>query len=284
MARRGALLVPLTALAVTTGLALAGGDDAPIRVDPLADVALESRLGELPQREIARVGIAEDRAITRLLRRNGWVSHGGGHRRMIALTFDDGPSPDTPAVLRVLTAHHAPATFFIVGNMARNRLGTLAATARGGFVIADHTVNHPFLAGRRARDQRGEIAGVSRLITRHGLDRPRLFRPPYGSFDRTTRQVLRSARMLMVLWSVDPGDYLRPGAKQIAERVLSAAKPGAIVLMHDGGGAREQTVAALPRIINGLRRRGYSLVTVPALLRYDPAPRRQPRLPRPGPG
>jgi peptidoglycan/xylan/chitin deacetylase (PgdA/CDA1 family) len=90
--------------------------------------------------------------------------------------------------------------------------------------------------------------------------------------------------MLMVLWSIDPNDYLRPGAKLIAERVLSAATPGAIVLMHDGGGAREQTVAALPRIINGLRRRGYRLVTVPALLRYDPAPRHQPRLPRPGPG
>lgn len=284
MARRRALLLPLTALAVTAGLALAGGDEAPYRGTTLADVGLESQLGKLPRSRVARTQDAEGRAITRVQRRSGWIAHGGTRKRMVALTFDDGPSPDTPAVLRVLRAHHAPATFFVVGYMASGRLGTLAAIARGGFVIGDHTVSHPLLAGRRARDQRSEIAGVSRLLTRHGIDRPRLFRPPYGSFDRTTRQVLRSSHMLMVLWSIDPNDYLRPGAKQIAERVLSAAKPGAIVLMHDGGGAREQTVAALPRIIRGLRRRGYRLVTVPALLRFDPVSHRQPRLPRPGPG
>jgi len=81
--------------------------------------------------------------------------------------------------------------------------------------------------------------------------------------------------MLMVLWSVDPRDWLRPGARVIAERVLSAARPGTIVEMHDGGGDRSQTAAALPAIINGLRRRHYQLVTVPELVRIDPPPRRQ---------
>jgi peptidoglycan/xylan/chitin deacetylase (PgdA/CDA1 family) len=186
-------------------------------------------------------------------------------------------------VLRILRTHHAPATFFVVGSLARNHLGTLAAIARAGHVIADHTENHPFLAGRRAREQRREISRVSTLLMRQGIARPHLFRPPYGSFDRSTRRILRRWHMLMVLWSVDPGDYLRPGAKVIARRVLTAARPGAIVLMHDGGGPREQTVAALPRIINGLRKRGYRLVSVPALLRFDPPPRHQPRVPRPGP-
>jgi peptidoglycan/xylan/chitin deacetylase (PgdA/CDA1 family) len=84
--------------------------------------------------------------------------------------------------------------------------------------------------------------------------------------------------MLMVLWSVDPRDWIRPGTAAIIGRVLSAARPGAIVELHDGGGDRRETEAALPAIINGLRRRHYELVTVPQLLRLDPPPRSQ-RLP-----
>ena len=91
--------------------------------------------------------------------------------------------------------------------------------------------------------------------------------------------MLRRNRMLMVLWSVDSQDYRQPGARAIVRRVLNGAHPGAIVLMHDAGGARSQTVAALPEIVRKLRHRGYRLVTVPQLLRDDPPPRGQP-LPR----
>jgi len=87
--------------------------------------------------------------------------------------------------------------------------------------------------------------------------------------------------MLMVLWSVDSGDYARPGVEQIVDRVVSAARPGAIVLLHDGGGDRSQTVAAIPKIVKRLRAKHYRLVTVPQLLRDDPPPagRRPPQLP-----
>jgi peptidoglycan/xylan/chitin deacetylase (PgdA/CDA1 family) len=94
-------------------------------------------------------------------------------------------------------------------------------------------------------------------------------------FDSDTRGLLQERRMLMVLWSVNPEDYTRPGRKRIVKRVLEAVRPGSIVLMHDGGGDRSQTVAAVPRMVRKLRARGYRLVTVPRLLADDPPPRGQ---------
>jgi peptidoglycan/xylan/chitin deacetylase (PgdA/CDA1 family) len=100
-----------------------------------------------------------------------------------------------------------------------------------------------------------------------------LFRPPYDYYNSTTLRILKRLGMLMTLWSVDTRDWTRPGTAAIIRSALSAARPGAIILMHDGGGDRSQTVAALPAIINGLRRRHYGFVTIPQLLRVDPPPR-----------
>ena len=99
-----------------------------------------------------------------------------------------------------------------------------------------------------------------------------LFRPPYGSFNATTMRELQSLHLLMVLWSVDTDDYLQPGVSVIVQRALAGARPGAIILMHDAGGTRTQTIAALPTIIRGLRARGFHLVTVPQLLKDDAPP------------
>jgi len=128
-------------------------------------------------------------------------------------------------------------------------------------------VNHPALAPMPAAGQRREIRGNARRLTGLGAPWPRLFRPPYGSYDHTTVAIARSLGMLVVLWTVDTEDYLRPGRKKIAAKAVSGARPGAIILMHDGGGDRSQTVAALPAIVRRLRQRGYRLVTVPQLLR-----------------
>jgi peptidoglycan/xylan/chitin deacetylase (PgdA/CDA1 family) len=102
-----------------------------------------------------------------------------------------------------------------------------------------------------------------------------LFRPPYGLWNDTTLKLLKHYRMLMILWSVETGDYTLPGVAAIVQRALAGATPGAIILMHDAGGNRSETVAALPDIIRDLRRRGYKLVTVPRLLLDNPAPVRQ---------
>jgi peptidoglycan/xylan/chitin deacetylase (PgdA/CDA1 family) len=103
-----------------------------------------------------------------------------------------------------------------------------------------------------------------------------LFRPPYGSYDATTMRELRAMHLLMVLWSVDTDDYLQPGVSTIVERALAETHPGEIILMHDAGGVRTQTIEALPLIIKGLREKGFHLVTVPQLLLDDPPPAGQP--------
>jgi peptidoglycan/xylan/chitin deacetylase (PgdA/CDA1 family) len=213
--------------------------------------------------------------VDRTLRYTGYVNRGSARRREVALTFDDGPSRYTPRLLRTLRRLHAPATFFPIGYAITGYRRPFRLLRRSGHPIGDHTMNHPLLSEFQAVRQAAEIDGQARLLKQAGLPYPRLFRPPYGGFDATTLALLHQRRMLMVLWSVNPADYYRPGTKVIVRRVMEAVRPGAIVLMHDGGGDRSQTVAAVPRIVHKLRRRGYRVVSVPRLLADDPPPRHQ---------
>ena len=205
-----------------------------------------------------------------------YISVGTRRRREIALTFDDGPGPYTPRVLAVLKRFHVKATFFEIGRNVAAYPRFTADLAKAGMVIGDHTEQHPPMAQLDAGEQASELDQAARAIQAGGAPRPLLFRPPYGSFDATTLQLLRDRSMVMVLWTVDTSDYALPGVSRIIYTALSGARPGAVILMHDGGGDRSETVAALPRIIERLRQRGYTLVTVPELLRDDPPPVGQP--------
>jgi peptidoglycan/xylan/chitin deacetylase (PgdA/CDA1 family) len=204
-----------------------------------------------------------------------FVREGGTGKREVALTFDDGPGPYTPALLAVLERYHVHATFFVIGRMERYFSASTVREIRDGDAIGDHTEDHPMLAQLAPRQQREEIFEQIARVELEGGPRPTLFRPPYGSFDAATMHELRLERLLMVLWSVDTSDWAQPGTEVIVQRALAGAHPGAIILMHDGGGDRAQTIAALPAIIKGLRRRGLEPVTVPRLLRDDPPPRGQ---------
>jgi peptidoglycan-N-acetylglucosamine deacetylase len=212
------------------------------------------------------------RAVASVLGYTPFVKQGGTHSRDVALTFDDGPGPYTPAVLSVLERMHVHATFFAVGKMLRYFSASTVREIEDGDVIGDHTESHPLLATLSRHDQYEELFEQIARIELLGGRRPVLFRPPYGSFNATTMRELRRLHLLMVLWSVDTEDFRQPGVSVIVERALAGAQPGAIILMHDAGGAREQTIAALPIIIRGLRARGYRLVTVPQLLLDDPPP------------
>ena len=212
----------------------------------------------------------EDRAIDRLLARQPFISQGGSERREIALTFDDGPGPYTPQLLDVLQRMHVPATFFEIGFMFQWFHDSATRQLHMGDVIGDHTETHPMMAELSYSEQQSQIVDQTEWVHKYGGPTPRLWRPPYGSYNADTLAILHKEHMLMVLWTVDTNDYLRPGVSVIAHNALSGARPGAIILMHDAGGDRTQTIAALPMIVRGLRQRGYKLVTVPQLILDDP--------------
>lgn len=217
----------------------------------------------------------ENGAIDRALARTPFVRMAGAQRRLVALTFDDGPSAYTDQLVDELARLHVPATFFVVGYQLPAFAPQLQHEVAAGMTVGDHTLDHPNLAQLSAADQRRQIVGDARKIASYGAPSPRLFRPPYGSYDQTTHALLQRQRMLSVLWSVDSEDYTKPGVAQIVRNVVGAVQPGYIVLMHDGGGDRSQTVAAVPRIVAALRRAGYALVSVPRLLLESPPPDNQ---------
>jgi peptidoglycan/xylan/chitin deacetylase (PgdA/CDA1 family) len=216
-----------------------------------------------------------DAEIDSVLGYTNYIEAGSKKKREVALTFDDGPSPWTPRLVKVLRRRGVPATFFPVGYGIQRYGRYLELLKRDGFVVGDHTMTHPVLQRFDVATQAKEIDGQAALVSGGGLPYPRLFRPPYGSFNQGTLGLLTERQMLMVLWSVNPQDYYRPGTKTIVSRTLADMHPGAIVLMHDGGGDRSQTVAAVKVLIRKLRKRGYQFVTVPRLLADDPPPRTQ---------
>jgi len=231
--------------------------------------------GSFEARELA----AENTAINRTLAYTPLVRIAGSEKREIALTFDDGPGPYTPGVLAVLARAHVPATFFEVGAMLQYFHASTSAIVARGDPIGDHTELHQPMSALSEAAQRGELLDQAAAISQYGAPFPRLFRPPYGVYDATTLKLLHKYGMLMVMWTVDSNDYLKPGVASIVHTVISGARPGAIILMHDAGGDRTETIEALPKIIRGLRARGYRLVTVPRLLLDDPPPRDQDVIP-----
>ncbi len=200
------------------------------------------------------------------------ITAGGSHGDEVALTFDDGPGPYTEQLVGVLNHFGVKATFFVIGEEERYFSAGTQLELRSGDVIGDHTETHPMMAALSAHQQHEELFEQIARVELLGAPRPELFRPPYGSFDATTYRELRRMHLLMVLWSADTSDYTLPGVSAIAHSALAGVHPGSIILMHDAGGDRSETIAALPAIIGGLRKRGLHPVTIPRLLLDDPPP------------
>jgi peptidoglycan/xylan/chitin deacetylase (PgdA/CDA1 family) len=189
--------------------------------------------------------------------------------REVAIGFDDGPALDTPSFLSMLERTGVQATFFMIGRqITPGYRQMLLRELRDGDVLGDHTFSHPDLV----------TAGGVRVQLQSTLERirsltgytPCVFRPPYGAYDRSVVRTARSLGLATVLWNVDPTDWAQPGTAAIVQRVLAQVRPGSIILSHDGGGPRGQTLAAYPRIVAALRRRGYRIVTIPQLLGMRP--------------
>jgi peptidoglycan-N-acetylglucosamine deacetylase len=218
---------------------------------------------------------AENAAITHTLAYTPYVRVAGSQHKEIALTFDDGPGPYTPRILSVLERLHVPATFFEVGLEEKYFHASTAKIVARGYPIGDHTQNHENMGKLSPKQQQSQLLQETVAIGNSGAPFPRMFRPPYGLWGHATVKLLKRYRMLMILWTVDTDDYELPGVSAIVNDAVRGARSGAIILMHDAGGDRSETVAALPKIIRQLRKRGYKLVTVPRLLLDNPAPKHQ---------
>jgi len=199
-------------------------------------------------------------------------------RKEVALTFDDGPSASTAAILDLLRSHGQKATFFTLGTELERFPGIAQRAAREGHELGAHGMTHrSFPALGRHRLTR-EIGGTADLIQELTGRRPAFVRPPYGNMNRQVVAVAASLHMTVVLWSVDTLDWQNPGPGTIARRVLQNLRPGEIVLMHDGGAPRQQTVQAMAAILRAMDARGYRSVTLSQLVadaqaEAPPAPR-----------
>ena len=196
----------------------------------------------------------------------------GARGREIALTFDDGPSPYTLKLVRVLRRERAKATFFVVGSRVGIWPSAVRAASRVG-IVGNHTWSHPHLPGLPSDAVRSELERTQSIVRRTVGSTPRLFRPPYEQATPAQDRVVRSLRLLDVRWSVDSGDS-RVGARpsRVLRDVKRRLSPGAIVLLHD---PHPWTPAVARTLIRAARRRRLRLVTVPELLARQPPSRHQ---------
>jgi peptidoglycan-N-acetylglucosamine deacetylase len=201
-----------------------------------------------------------------------FANHAPANGRMVALSFDDGPSPYTERLFKTLLRYHVAGTFFLIGERVAelteesHGAGLLREMVDHGMEIGNHSYNHP-----RDLPDEGEGASLQLELTSQEIERisgfePCLFRPPYGNLTPELEQRAKVLGMTTVKWDVDAEDWRHPGVGAIRERVLADVQPGAIVVMHDNIETHGQTVEALPGIIKGLEARGYHLVTITQLL------------------
>lgn len=212
------------------------------------------------------------------------VQRTGYAEKKVALTFDDGPDADwTPKILSILEQYKVPATFFIIGENGVSNRAILQRMVASGMEIGNHSYTHPNMANSSKTGIRLELNATQRLVEAYTGRSMRLFRAPYfGDAEPTTADELVPAQIAqehgytVVGLHVDPDDWMRPGVQHIVDSTLAQVKEGRpgysgnIILLHDGGGNREQTVTALPGIIVALRQQGYKFVSVAELAGLTP--------------
>ncbi|MYY13443.1 polysaccharide deacetylase family protein [Streptomyces sp. SID4919] len=213
-------------------------------------------------------GIRRSAAIEDELTRAGrWFRHGARDRHEIALTFDDGPDRVyTGQVLDILARYGVHATFFCVGLHVNALPDEVRRIVDAGHSLGNHTWSHPFMPDLSPRQFRLQLERTDDAFDRAVGRVPTVFRPPYGSRTPETLGELLPGGPALALWDVDSWDWARPGPEKIASTVLDHAGPGSLILMHDGGGDRRQSVAALPAVIEGLLERDLRFVAADALL------------------
>ncbi|MGW2249650.1 polysaccharide deacetylase family protein [Kitasatospora sp. NPDC001660] len=188
----------------------------------------------------------------------GSTASGG---RTVALTFDDGPGPATPQILDLLAQYNVKATFCEIGQNAAANPGMVKKVLAAGHRLCDHSVHHPQPFQKLPHDKAvAEVSGAKDMIVQAGGPGTQVtwFRAPGGGFNADNEHIAAGLGMKSLGWSVDPRDWSRPGVPAIVSTVQSQLKPGGVILMHDGGGDRSQTVAALKLLLPWLVAQGYT--------------------------
>jgi peptidoglycan/xylan/chitin deacetylase (PgdA/CDA1 family) len=198
-------------------------------------------------------------------------------QKVVALTFDDGPSPSTPKVLEILAKKNIPATFFVVGKEVEAHPDILKQTTAAGHEIGNHTNTHPFfwLASQEKISQEILIADekIAQVLKFH----PQWVRIPYGVYTPNVLAVTDLLKLPIISWNVDPEDWRARSADKIVKTVLKETEPGSIILLHDGPSEakRDYTLEALPQIIDQFTQQGYRFVKVSELLSLESSPSAQ---------
>lgn len=218
-------------------------------------------LGEAPQR-----GDSVDNLISNGADSVGspFLMRGARNTKRVALTFDDGPSPGiTDRVLKTLAEYKIRATFFMIGQRVVESPGLAREVRDAGHELANHSFTHPTLGGLAVDRVSNELHQCQNAIETATGVKPSWFRPPYGSFRSSQGSIARKEQLSIVIWSVDPRDWARPGAKAIQQRILDSTTGGDIILCHD---LHAQTADAAPGIIAGLLERGFQPGTLSDLI------------------
>jgi len=206
--------------------------------------------------------------------RSQWLGRtywrGRRDRNAVALTFDDGPSPDTVGILDVLAEHRLNATFFMVGRAVESFPDIAQRVFAEGHEVGNHSYSHPLYLFQRGSETRDQVERAQDVIAETVGVRPILARPPFGVRTPAYFGATRALGLLTVQWDVAGFDWKTRSGKRIAQDVLRKARAGSIILLHDGDSEgkqdRRQTIAALPLIIEGLRARGLHIAPLSQLL------------------
>jgi peptidoglycan/xylan/chitin deacetylase (PgdA/CDA1 family) len=181
----------------------------------------------------------------------------------VALTFDDGPNPTfTPQILAILKKYDVKATFFVVGMNAEKYPDLIKAIHDQGHVVASHSQTHPMLTKISEAQLQNEIIKPSEIVNKILGTNPKCLRYPYGASNLHVREAIRAHGMTPTPMGFNSFDYDRPGVDKIISQVLNNIYSKQVILMHDGFAKREQTVAALPTIIEGIKKKGLGFSTV----------------------
>ncbi|MFM1650699.1 polysaccharide deacetylase family protein [Brevibacillus sp. B_LB10_24] len=199
------------------------------------------------------------------------IFHVNTNQKLIALTFDDGPHPVyTMRLLKILDKYNAKGTFFVVGQRAKWYPKVIRKIHRKGHELGNHTYTHPPMRRVSARRLKQEIQQTDHIIHALTGTYPVFFRPPGGELTHTVLRESARQKHPIAIWSYaqDTQDWKNPGVSKIVTRVTGSAKPGNIVLFHDSGIDRTQTLQAVDRTLAILSKRGYKFVTLSELMRH----------------